>query len=65
MLGGPGFLNKAHPAMHLQGQSSNLVAHFGAPPLDDRNQHIDPALPTDALNRVGVVARAIGSGGGI
>mgnify|MGYP001502522693 CR=1 FL=1 len=62
MLSGAGLLDKAHPTMHLQGQSSNFIAHFGTPPLDDWNQHINPTLPLDTLGGVGVVTRAISSG---
>ena len=52
MLGGPGFLDKAHAAVDLHPKGGNLHTGVGTIALDDRRKEVDPGMGGGPDSRV-------------
>jgi hypothetical protein len=64
MLGGAGFLDEAHAAVHLHAQRGHLEADLGAEALDHRHQELVVRRMFGAPRRIGLAdAQVVPSGG--
>ena len=64
MLGGAGFLDVAHAAMHLQAERRDFLAQFGGAALDDGNHQVDERLMPLARLGIGIAVGVVHGGGG-